>query len=247
MGNVTSLSTLPSSFTTIGDVWFVNATPKTLTNNYDVSVASFVDSLSVSGQEAEPHGMAFNNDGTKLYVIGASGDDVNEYNLSVAYDVSNASFSQIFSVSAQDSLPTGVAFNNDGTKMYVTGFTNNNVSEYTLSTPFDVSSANFVDAFDVSTQETQPQEMAFNNDGTKMYILGSVGDDINEYDLSPAFDVSTGVFVDTLPVGSVETIPYGIAFNNDGTKLYLVGDLTDNVAQYTLSTPFDVSTGVIIY
>ena len=32
--------------------------------------------------------------------------------------------------------------------------------------------ATFVDSFDVSTQDTTPRGLAFNNDGTKMFVVG---------------------------------------------------------------------------
>ena len=38
---------------------------------------------------------------------------------------------------------------------------------------FDLSTAVFVDATSVSSQETTPQGMAFSNDGTKMFVVGS--------------------------------------------------------------------------
>ena len=40
-------------------------------------------------------GMTFNNDGTMMYIVGWTGDDVNEYNLSTSFNVSTASFSKI--------------------------------------------------------------------------------------------------------------------------------------------------------
>ena len=52
---------------------------------------------------------------------------------------------------------TGVAFSNDGAKMFVVGwFEGDAVREYALSAPFDVSTASFVDSFDVSSQDAQP-------------------------------------------------------------------------------------------
>ena len=54
---------------------------------------------------------------------------------------------------AQETSPMGLAFNNDGTKMFVSGNTGDDVNEYTLTTGFDVSTASFVDAFSVSSQE----------------------------------------------------------------------------------------------
>ncbi|MDC6464421.1 autotransporter domain-containing protein, partial [Candidatus Pelagibacter ubique] len=87
----------------------------------------------------------------------------------------------------------GVTFNNDGTKMFVVGLDDDNVNEYTLSTGFDVSTAFFVDSFSVAAQETFPHGIAFNNDGTKMFVVGQNGDDINEYTLSVGFDLNPNV------------------------------------------------------
>ena len=53
--------------------------------------------------------MAIN--GTKLYVLGIDGDDINEYDLSTPYDISTGSFNQIaLDVSGQESVPTSMLF-----------------------------------------------------------------------------------------------------------------------------------------
>ncbi len=147
-------------------------------------------------------------------------------------------FVDSFSVSSQETVPRGLAFNTDGTKMFVVGDTGNDVNEYTLSTGFDVSTASFVDSFDVSSQETTPGGLAFNTDGTKMFVVGNAGDDVNEYTLSTGFDVSTASFVDSYNLGFYFN-PYGITFNSDGTKMF-VNSMQDNeVHEYTLTTILD--------
>jgi hypothetical protein len=60
------------------------------------------------------------------------GDDVNEYSLSVAWDISTASYVQAFSVAAQVQNPAGLFFNSDGDKMYMAGFYSSTVNEYSL-------------------------------------------------------------------------------------------------------------------
>ena len=55
--------------------------------------------------------------------------------------------------------------------MFVTGFAGDDVNEYTLSTGFDVSTASFVDSFSVQLKSL-PTDVTFNNDGTKMFVLG---------------------------------------------------------------------------
>lgn len=208
----------------------------TLSTGFNLSTASYSQAFSVSSQELYPQGIAFNSDGTKMFIIGTNGDDVNEYTLSTGFDVSTASFVDSFSVSAQDTSPRGVAFSTDGTKMFVVGITNDSVYEYTLSTGFDVSTSSFVDSFSVSAQDTSPLDLTFNSDGTKMYIIGSTGDDVNEYTLSTGFDISTATYAQNFSVSSQDIAPTGITFNSDGTKMFVVGIANDSVYQYTTAS-----------
>jgi SpoU rRNA methylase family enzyme len=211
---------------------------------YDISLATFEKTFSVVNQDTAPQGVVFNTDGTKMFIIGSTGDDVNEYNLSTSFDVATAVYSQNFSVSAQDLTPTGIAFNTDGTKMFFTGAAGDSVYEYNLSTGFDVSTAVYSQNFSVAAQDTTPQDITFNTDGSKMFIVGSAGDSVYEYALSTGFDVSTASFVDSFSVAGQETAPVGIAFNADGTKMFVLGATGDDVNEYSLSTGFDVSTAV---
>ncbi len=167
---------------------------------------SFVDSFDVSSQETLTNGLTFNTDGTKMFVVGNYGQDVNEYTLTTGFDVSTASFVDSFDVSAQEHNPYGLAFNTDGTKMFVVGCNDDDVNEYTLTTGFDVSTASFVDSFDISSQENVPSGLAFSADGTKMFVVGSSGDDVNEYTLTTGFDVSTASFVDSFDVSAQEKL-----------------------------------------
>jgi hypothetical protein len=75
----------------------------------------------VLGQETFVQDLFFKSDGAKMYVVGSIGDDVNEYDLSTAWDISTASYLQNFSVSAQEISPTSLFFKPDGLKMYVVG------------------------------------------------------------------------------------------------------------------------------
>ena len=217
---------------------------ESVTNVFDISTASYLQSFSVASQETGTSGLAFNSDGTKMFVCGYSGDDVNEYALTTGFDVSTASYTQAFSVAAQDILPRGLAFNADGTKMFFVGQAGADVNEYTLSTGFDVSTASFVDSFSVSAQGIAPIGLAFNTDGTKMFVTDRTTLAVSEYTLSTGFDVSTASFVDSFSAAAQLSANgmHGVEFNDDGTQMFLVGQVSDAVYQYTLTTGFDVST-----
>ena len=51
-----------------------------------------------------------------------------------------------------------------------------------------------------------------------------------------------------LDVATEESHPFGVTFNNDGTKMFMVGEtsgkdcVADDVHEYVLSTPYDIST-----
>ena len=154
-----------------------------IVSTFDASTRMFVNATSISDQEDAPTGMAFSSDGTKMFVIGHTGN-VNEYDLSPPFDASTKTFVNATSISDQEDAPTGMAFSSDGTKMFVIGHTGN-VNEYDLSPPFDASTKTFVNATSISSQETTPTGIAFSNDGAKMFVIGSNEDRVNEYDLSP--------------------------------------------------------------
>jgi len=217
-----------------------------LSTAWDVSTASYLRNFSVAAQETDPTGIFFKSDGTKMYVIGTTGDAVNEYDLSTAWDVSAASFDfpteGYFSVAAQEATPTGIFFKPDGTKMYVIGYTGDDVNEYDLSTAWDVTSASYLQNFSVAAQEATPTGIFFKPDGTKMYVIGFTGDDVNEYDLSTAWDVSTASYLQNFSVSAQETTPTGIFFKPDGTKMYVLGFSGQDVNEYDLSTAWDITT-----
>ena len=212
-----------------------------------------VNPFSVSSQELSPQGIAFNNDGSKMFIIGSVGDDVNEYWLSQAYCLGSASHQQSFSISGQDNDPKDLEFNADGTKMYVVGNQNDKVYEYALTTGFDLGSITYSSS-DLAvgsnwkaadTDEDTFTSIAFNTAGTKIFLTGNDGDKVYECGLSTAFDVSTCDSHDRdddLSITDEEKTPTGIAFNYDGKKMFVVGINGDEVNEYFLSTEFDVST-----
>ena len=207
-----------------------------LSTAFDLSTASYDSvSFSVASQDTSPYKVKFNNDGTKIYMVGISTDTVYQYSLSTAYDLSTASYDSVsFSVSGQDLTPLGLSFKPDGTKMYVVGSTNDSIFQYSLSTEFDLSTASYDSvSFSVASQETSPHDAAFSPSGVNMYIIGSSGDDVNEFLLSTAWDVSTATYVQNFSVSGQDLSPTGLAFNLDGSKMYITGNQNNSVFQYT--------------
>lgn len=210
---------------------------------YNLANASYDSvSFSIAAQDTTPRGLFFKPDGLKMYVAGDAANNINEYNLSTAWDVSSASYLQNFSVATQDTRPTGVFFKPDGLRMYVVGFTNDSVYEYTLSTAWNISTASFVQSFSVAAQDTSPSGLFFKDDGTKMYVLGQTGAAINEYTLGTAWNISTASYAQNFSVAAQDTSPNSLVFKPDGTKVYITGAVGVDVNEYNLSTAWDIST-----
>ncbi|MBO98549.1 MAG: hypothetical protein CMD34_06635 [Flavobacteriales bacterium] len=211
-----------------------------LSTAYDVSTASY-DSVSFSaGSEtsSSTYGFNFNNDGTKFYVLSYANDAVYQYSCSTAYDMSTASYeSKSFSHASQETDSTGIVFNNDGTKMYITGSGSDAIYQYSLSTGFDVSTASYDSvSLSVSSQTSQPTDLAISSDGTKIFICDNTNDSVFQYNLSTAYDLSTASYSTSFSVTSQDTIPNGLTFSSDGTKMYMVGTSNDTVYQYSTSS-----------
>ena len=209
---------------------------------WDVTDTFEANSNSLTTQDTAPKGIFMKPDGTKMYYIGDTGNAIYEYDLSTAWDSSTLLYRQSYNVAAQGSSPLCVSFKTDGTKMYIPEFNSKDVRAYDLSTAWDVSSAVYnSETYDVGTQASTPQGIAFKSDGTKMYIADTTNE-INEYDLSTAWDVSTSTFLQVKDITANQSTTRGIYFRSNGLEVY-VGDSIDNtISKYTLSTAWDIST-----
>lgn len=212
---------------------------------YDLSNSAYDNvNFSVATEETSLQAVEFKTDGTKMYIIGAVGDDINQYSLSTAWDISTASYEKKTSGLA-DTIPSGLAFKSDGTKVYIVGYGTDTVYEYTLSTAWDLAtiSVSASASFSVSTQDGTPTALTFKSDGSAMYVLGNVNDNVYQYTLSTSWDLSTASYASkTFSFSSEENQVQGMAFKPDGSELYVVGHANDTVYKYSLSTAWDVST-----
>ena len=212
------------------------------------AVGNLQNKHGVGGCDEGPQGLWFSSNGMKMFVTGYAEDNVNEFTLTAPYCIATKSFVSAFDVSAQATAPTDLAFNPWGDKMYVLQAAGSEIYEYKLSTRWTVSSASYVDSFDLLTEDSQPRGLEFTPTGDRMFILGSDGDEINQYDLSVRWDVSTAS-ASCHPCFEIsnEVELEGLAFNRTGDKMFIQGYGSDNVNEYDLSVRWDVSTASLSY
>jgi hypothetical protein len=215
---------------------------KVLDAAWNIGNAVYDTSFSVGTQESSPRSMYFSSDGSRLYVVGTSGDDVNQYNVSTEWDISSTSYVRVRSLSSLLLNPTGVFFKPDGTQMIVAGTYNQGgiyqgfkfPHSFTLSTPWNVSTASYSTFSPIVINYFFIRE-----DGLKLYDVS--GTTVSEYTASTAWDITSLSLVDSISVSSEDSAPTGIHFSPDGTNMYLVGRSGDEINQYTLGTAWSVS------
>src|SRR5210317_274178 len=123
---------------------------------------------------------------------------------------------------------TDVTFNNDGTVMYLADDATDMIRQYNLATAFDITTAVFNGQFDHVVFDEDVKGITFNNDGSKMYLVGQQSNLVYEFDLILNFNVVGAVFNGALlDLTGPEFIPAfidqpnGLIFNDDGSKLYV--------------------------
>ena len=185
-----------------------------------LAAPTHVTEFDISGQETVPTGITFNSNGTKMFIVGITGDEINEYSLSVAYDLSSTvTHLEAFDISGSTGVPQDVAFNASGTEVFVVS-ANGEIFSWTLATAYDVS--NPTANHDINLGGNL-RGLKFNTDGSKMFVYDAATDSVVEYTLSTAYDPSTRSST-TVSYLSTEITrdQQGMAFSSDGTKMYLV-------------------------
>lgn len=194
-------------------------------------------------------GMTFKPDGLSLFVMrGGTQRRVQSYNLTTPFDVTTLS-SPIanFSVSSQDFDPRGVAFSSDGTRMYIAGLRTSRIYQYTLSTPWDITSATVGSNYFISGYD-DIYGFWFSPDGT-FYFTAAEGTNsvpiLTKYAMSTAWDITSSSVSETLGLSSNRWCK-SIVLSSDGSTLIFgysntaAGD-GNSLSLYSLPTSFSLS------
>lgn len=191
--------------------------------------------------ETAARGLWVSPDLSMLFIARGSQNDIRAFTMSTPGDITTLSAGPTLAV-GQDT--SGLYMKSDGTELYFTSETGQDVRRYTLSTPWDLNTASFTSLFDVSSQEPTPRGVHLSSAGDKMYIVGPL-DNVYQYDLGVAWDITSAVYNSVfydVDFGSSNSVD--LAFNSTGSRLYVYDLNVDALRQFTLNTPWDLSTTV---
>jgi len=102
---------------------------------WDISTMGYIRNESLATEGTTPNGVFFQPDGLAVFTSDSSGGrDLTKYTLSTAWDISSMSYDSFYSFTsgAQTYGPAGIFFNEDGTKVFVTDSSADQVDEYDL-------------------------------------------------------------------------------------------------------------------
>ena len=168
-------------------------------------------------------------------------------------NIGTYTFANSFDTATQATEPKDLWFNDDGTKVFVADNSSNTIYRYGLSTGWDISTASYDSvSYSFSGTTTALNGLTFNADGTSFYIIGNdqggtTPDSIFQFDMASAYDIANASLAGSGDTGdsgnlAVDSTPQKLMFNNDGTKLYIVGSANDTIYQYSLSSAYDITT-----
>ena len=142
----------------------------------------------------------------------------------------------------------------DGTiATWAIGGANAGSDQYTLSTPWDFSTAtkttsNFTKIVPAGhTASYTSNQMAFSNDGNSLYVnagaSGGTTTSIYQYNMSSPWSLGTASYANKSFTFTHGTIIGDLIFNNDGSKMYIPRRISGTeFYQYSLSSAYDITT-----
>ena len=128
------------------------------------------------------HGIAFKPDGSKLYVDDRIAGAIFAFALEEPWDVASAELKATLDISEQQQAVRGIEFVRDGAVMLLLDTDRREVLQYRLEEPYDITTAAYVDALDLSEQTRYPQGLSVVRDGESLYVTDTMQARIFRYD-----------------------------------------------------------------
>lgn len=201
--------------------------------SWDITTSSFLQNLIIGAPSLyQPNSIFFSSDGTKMYIPAQALGQLQQYTLSVAWDVTTATiFQTVTLVSLGLTEGFALSFSDDGTKMYMKDTATADIRQYTVGTAWDINTAVYLQTF---TPAVNTMEISFNVGGTKMYLLDNNNREVKQYNLSTAWDITTAVYTTFFDVENGASYMKGFRVGDGESKLYTTGFTTNIVQQYSI-------------
>jgi DNA-binding beta-propeller fold protein YncE len=202
------------------------------------------------GTNGNPTGLHFKPDGTRLYVVCNAFDYVKQFDMPVPWDVSSIVDAGQFTLLLSGANSYGIAFNPDGTKMFLShrstgGYSDDRsgrLVQHELSVPWDITSAGPAEVWNLYTYDPSsilydPAGLTFNNTGTRAYVTSLSDANVYICHLATPWDV---ISINNIELDwnkydysdDINTQVYAQWMSPDESKLFVFGYDYDESTNY---------------
>jgi len=208
------------------------------------------EELDISAETTGPQGGAFSTQGDFYHLIAITGVNnpgrrVNQYDLTADWDISTGNYNGAFyqvnnTINGASDLasPAGLTFSDDGARMFVTdGGTGgiNGIYQFDLGVHWNITTAVYNGVMVTAELGANGYSgIKFSPNGMQMFVTQRGGADVIRYDLSQAWNIATATYVPPECDASDDSFIMGLAFNPDGTEMYVCGFANNIISKYTL-------------
>lgn len=169
----------------------------------------------------QPNEHFWKPDGTMIFVVASGADRIFWATCSVAFDLSTIGTISDSDISADGTIPVGLTFNDDGSEMFIS-YNATSVKKYVLGTVYDPSTRGAASVvLDLTANQTAGgQGIDFASDGLKFYSVDITDEQIDQYNLTVAYDLSTAVF-QSAQATTLEAACHGCWVRDDDSRIYV--------------------------
>lgn len=155
-------------------------------------------------------------------------------------DIGTMEHVQSVDVSDRDASPTGLAFDDAGERMYMSGRSSGEVHWYNTS-DWGLGIITHRGFFDTSAQDANLSAVAVEGDGRWLFVVGEETDSLYTYKMSEPYNVTTASPVRSFDLSTRSSGPKAVEFSNQGSDMWIVSENAAEIDHYDLSDPYNTS------
>jgi len=204
----------------------------------------------------------FKPDGLRFYISDSYNQNVVQYELSSAWDISSVTGDPVyFDYRPQDGSGSGsgsgdgtggtdyawgIYFSPDGLRLYLTGYSDNKLHQYSLEGEWDISTATYDEGVEVTSSDSSFAGVTFSEDGKNLYTSYNGSDTIHHFELSTAWNLSSATEKYSFDITYIDGYVRDLFLDKDGKYLYFTGSRKDKLYKLEMETAYDLSSRLTI-
>jgi DNA-binding beta-propeller fold protein YncE len=207
--------------------------------------------LDVSPFTSNTRTTSWNPDGTAMYIVGRSTQNVVAYELAQPWNLATASYKNQFDLSnelgtqtQETSVAHGLYLRDDGARMWV--FNRIEIWAYDLATPWDVTTAHQPVHADYSAFVARGHDIDFRPDGTQLFVCDQTTKNVHVVNLATPWDITTSSWQATLDLSAQVDALRGVELIRDGNVMLVLDTGRKEILQYDLAVPYDLMTATYV-